>query len=72
MLSILSIVAIAPLFSSIGERLGRAMFIKKDLTYHDAKHTFRGDLYYDGRTTIHFYDNDLKRIIILQKKDLKR
>ena len=72
MLSILSIIGLAPLVSSVGEKVGEMMFIQKDKTYHDAKHTFVGDVYYDGRTTIHFYDNDLQRIIILQKKDLKR
>lgn len=72
MLIILSIIAIAPLFSSVGEELGRAMFMQKDKIYHDAKHTFVGDVYYDGRTTIHFYDNELQRIIILQKKDLRK
>ena len=72
MLSILSIIAIAPLFSSVGEELGKMMFIQTNKTYHDAKHTFVGDVYYDGRTTIHFYDNELKRIIILKKEDLKK
>ena len=72
LVSLLSIIAIAPLFSGIGESLGSKMFLKKDFTYQDAKHTFIGDVYYDGRTTIHFYDNDLQRIIILQKNNIKR
>ncbi|VAW42057.1 hypothetical protein MNBD_GAMMA01-601, partial [hydrothermal vent metagenome] len=50
--------------------VAKMMFMKKNVTYKDSKHTFHGDVYYDGRTTIHFYDNDLQKIIILQKKDL--
>ena len=68
---ILTIVSIAPLFSSIGESLGKKIFMKKDITYNEVKHSFTGDVYYDGRTTIHFYDNELKRIIILQKDKLQ-
>ena len=68
----LTIIAIAPLFSNIGESLGKMMFMKKDVTYNEIKHSFHGDVYYDGRRTIHFYDNELQRIIILQKKDLMR
>ena len=69
---VLTIIAIAPLFSNIGESLGKMMFMTKDVTYNEIKHSFHGDVYYDGRRTIHFYDNELQRIIILQKKDLMR
>ena len=69
-LSILTIISIAPLFSTLGESLGKSMFMKKDISYRESKHNFHGDVYYDGRTTIHFYDDELKRIIILQKDKL--
>ena len=72
LLSALTIIAIAPLFSNIGESLGKMMFMEKDVTYNEIKHSFHGDVYYDGRRTIHFYDNELQRIIILQKKDLMK
>lgn len=71
LISILTIVSIAPLFSGVGESLGKEVFMKKDQTFNEAKHSFYGDIYYDGRRTIHFYDNELKRIIILQKDKLK-
>ena len=72
LLGILSISSIAPLFSSVGNTLGEMMFLQKNKTFQDAHHTFHGDIYYDGRTTIHFFDNDLKRIIILQKDKLQQ
>ena len=72
LLSALTIIAIAPLFGDIGQSLGKMMFMTKDVTYNEIKHSFHGDVYYDGRRTIHFYDNELQRIIILQKKDLMK
>ena len=68
---LLSIIGLAPLIESIGQSVAKMMFMKKDVTYKDSKHTFFGDVYYDGRTTIHFYDNELQRIIILQKDKIK-
>ncbi len=70
LIGILTLISIAPLFNDIGRSLGKIMFMKKNVTYHEAKYSFTGDVYYDGRTTIHFYDNDLGRIIILQKDKL--
>lgn len=72
LLGALTIIAITPLFSNIGESLGKFMFMEKNVTYNEIKHSFHGDVYYDGRRTIHFYDNELQKIIILQKKDLMR
>lgn len=69
-LSIVSLIGLSTLIEGVGQNVAKMMFMKKNVTYKDSKHTFHGDVYYDGRTTIHFYDNDLQKIIILQKKDL--
>ena len=69
-LALVSIIGLSTLIESVGQNVGKMMFMKKDVTYKDSKHTFHGDLYYNGRTTIHFYDNELQKMIILQKKDL--
>ncbi len=69
-LALVSIIGLSTLIESVGQNVAKMMFMKKDITYKDSKHTFHGDLYYDGRTTIHFYDNELQKMIILQKKDL--
>jgi hypothetical protein len=44
--------------------------MKKDVTYKNKKYVYRGDVYYNGRTKITFYDYELKKIIFLNKKDL--
>ena len=59
------------LIPSIGFALGTVLLTQKDVRLHDDRHTFIGDIYYSGRTTITFYDVELKKIITLEKKDLK-
>ena len=46
--------------------------MKKNITYSDGKYNYVGDVYYDGREKITFYDYELKKIILLDKKELKQ
>lgn len=66
----LFLVVLLSLIPYIGYNVGKIILMKQNVTYQDARHTFNGDAYYDGRKTITFYDYELKRVIILQKKDL--
>lgn len=65
------ITAILTLIPSVGYSLGEKILMKKNITYKNTKHTFIGDVYYDGRKAITFYDYELKKTILLKKKDLK-
>lgn len=67
LLFITSLTLIAP----IGYQLGEMMFMQKSATLQDEKHTYVGDIYYDGRTRITFYDYNLKKVINLDKNRLK-
>ena len=55
----------------LGYALGEILFMQKDVKLQDARHNFVGDIYYSGRTDITFFDYELNKIIILEKKDLK-
>lgn len=55
---------------SIGYMVGEKLFMNKNVTYRNLRHTFTGDVYYKGRKEITFYDYELKRIIFLKYKDL--
>jgi len=66
----LSVLSLSTLIPSIGHGLGEMLLMEKNITYKDSKYTFRGDVYYDGRTKITFYDYELNKIIFLNKKDL--
>lgn len=70
-LSALFILTSLTLIQPIGHLVGEKLLMKKNVTLHNKKHTFVGDIYYDGRRQITFYDYELKKIIILNKKELK-
>jgi len=58
------------LFPSIGQSTGETILMERDVTLKNSKHIFRGDIYYNGREKISFYDRDLDKIILLDKKEL--
>ena len=67
----LSILAILPLLEPFGKSLGEMMLMKKGITYKNERFSFYGDVYYNGRKNITFYDYELQKMILLKKKDLK-
>ncbi len=70
LIGLLSILALLTLVPSIGESLGKSLLMSKNTTLQTNKYTFHGDIYYDGRKQITFYDNELQKMIVLDKKDL--
>jgi len=58
------------LIESVGHGVGEYLFMTKNTTLKDKKFTYNGDIYYSGRKQITFYDKELKKMIILEKKDL--
>ena len=69
-ISLLAILSLSTLIQDIGNSLGKSMLMSKNHTLKSQKHIYMGDIYYDGRDTITFYDYELKKMITLQKKDL--
>ena len=67
---LLSILSLSTLIAPIGNSLGEMMFMNKNVTYKASKYIYTGDVYYEGRTKIIFYDYELKKTIFLNKKDL--
>ena len=58
------------LIPSVGKELGERMFMKKNVTLHNKKFAFHGDIYYIGRDKITFYDRDLRKVILLDKNEI--
>ncbi len=56
---------------SLGEYVAKMVFMKPNQRLFDGRHIYHGDIYYDGRNEIYMYDNDLQRIITIEKKDIK-
>ena len=46
--------------------------MERDVTLDKEKYTFYGDIYYNGRKQIVLYEYELKKTIILNKKDIKQ
>jgi len=70
-MSTLFVLVSLTLIPSVGKYVGEMMLMQKNVVLQDNKHTFHGDIYYDGRKQITFYDYELKKMILLNKKDLK-
>ncbi len=55
---------------SVGESVGKMILMQKNIILKDKKYTYIGDSYYNGRKNVTFYDYQLKKVIILDKKRL--
>lgn len=58
------------LIHPIGHSVAQMMLMSKDQILKNKRHTFVGDIYYNGREKVTFYDYELKKIVILNKKEL--
>jgi len=63
-------ITLSSLLSPIGEKFGEVLLMQKNITLHDNLHTYVGDAYYTGRKTVTFYEQTLKKVIILDKNKL--
>lgn len=68
----LSVIVALTLIPPIGNKVGEMMFMKKGVVLKNKRHTFVGDIYYEGRKKITFYDVELEKMIAIDKKDLKQ
>lgn len=63
--------SLSTLIEPIGKTLGEKLFMTKNVTYKDHKYTYNGNIYYNAKKYIVFFDTDVEKIILLNKKDLK-
>ncbi len=71
-LGVLFFIVSLTLIPPIGKSVGTMLLMQKNVTLKDHRYTYKGDIYYEGRKNITFYDYDLDKIITLEKKDLKQ
>lgn len=67
---ILFTLSLSTLIEPIGNTLGEMLFMTKNVTLKDSKYTYNGNIYYNGKTQIIFFDTDVNKIILINKKDL--
>lgn len=63
--------SLSTIIPPIGHAMGSIILKSENIILQDSRHIYQGDIYYNGRKNITFYDSDLDKIIILNKKDLK-
>lgn len=63
--------SLSTLIQPIGNKVASMIFMQKNITLRSDRFTYHGDIYYDGRTQISFYDYELKKILTLNKDKLK-
>jgi len=61
------IISFSTLIAPIGHMAGEAILLKKNVTLKTERFSYHGDIFYDGRKAITFYDYKLKKVIILDK-----
>lgn len=66
-LSLLFSIVLLTLVEPIGKSVGEFLLMQKNIILKDAKYTYRGDIYYEGRKNITFYDYELQKVILLEK-----
>ncbi len=69
-IGIMFILSFSTLIQPIGHSVATMMLMQKNQTLKNSRHIFIGDIYYSGRKTITFYDYELQKMIILDKKEL--
>lgn len=57
---------------SVGERIGASLFQKKNVRYYDGRYQYKGTLFYESRQKVTLFDEELQRLITLNKKDLAK
>lgn len=68
---ILFILSLLTLIPSIGFQTGQMLFMQKDKTLYTNKFKYKGDIYYNGRKQIYFYDYKLEKMLRLEKNKIK-
>ncbi len=58
------------LIPPVGHWIGAEMLMKKNITLKTDKFSYHGNLLYNGRNKLTFYDNELKKVIILPKNQI--
>lgn len=72
LLALSSVFALSMLTHTVGNYVAKSMLMQENVTLEYKKRSYRGDIYYDGRENITFYDYKLEKMIQLNKKDTKR
>jgi len=69
-IGILALLSVSTLISPIGNSVAELMLMKKDVLINMQKYSYRGDILYDGRRYITFYDYKFEKVLKLEKNKI--
>ncbi len=69
-IGLLFMLSFSTLIPPVGEAVGEFILLKKEITLKTKKFSYHGDILYDGRKKVTFYDYKLKKVIILNKNKI--
>lgn len=64
------LLSLFPLIPQIGKSMGELLFLKKNIVLKDKKYKYKGNILYNGRSKITFFDTDINKTILLNKGEL--
>jgi hypothetical protein len=64
------VASFSTLIPAVGKSVAQEILMQKGVTIQTKRFSYHGDIYYDGRKNITFYDYDLKKVIILPKNKI--
>ncbi len=65
------VLSFSTLLPPVGKAVGEMMLMKKNVILTTHKFSYHGDIYYNGRKSVTFYDYTLKKVIILNKNKIQ-
>ncbi|SFV67271.1 hypothetical protein MNB_SM-4-204 [hydrothermal vent metagenome] len=66
----LSILSLSTLITPIGSTLGELLLMKNNVAIQMKKYSYQGNIIYDGRDKITFYDYSFKKVLHLDKNQI--
>ncbi|WP_304542850.1 hypothetical protein [Sulfurimonas microaerophilic] len=67
----LFVLSFLTLIAPIGKSVGTFLLAKEDVTLQTSRFSYHGDILYNGREKVTFFDKELNKIIILNKNKIK-
>ena len=67
----MSIIVLATLYAPVGKNVGEMLLMQKDIALQTKRFSYHGDLLYDGRDRVSFYDYRLKKVLHIEKNRIK-
>jgi len=70
-IAFLALLSLSTLITPIGQSIAEILLMKKNVQLETKKYSYIGDILYDGRVNIIFYDYKFKKILKINKNKIK-